>query len=172
MAIAGCASALLLATATAPAGEIVNALLRAGGAPEVTGSVPFAVAYAAGAACEWLWPLLRLDGEPPMTRFLAEQLGTTHWYDMGPAERDFGYRPRVSTEEGLRRLAASLPSRVSEPALAAMARQELPTERGGWAGSLFLVRHPAYRAWPSMHFRTPHPPLNPRLFASAAPATR
>jgi 2-alkyl-3-oxoalkanoate reductase len=91
-----------------PLREIVNALLRAAGAPEVTGSVPFPVAYAAGAACEWLWLLLRLDGEPPMTRFLAEQLGTTHWYDMGPAERDFGYRPPVSTEEGLRRLAASL----------------------------------------------------------------
>src|SRR5690606_3902726 len=87
--------------------EIVNALLRAVGAPEVEGSVPFGVAYAAGAACEALWPLLRLRGEPPMTRFLAEQLSTTHWYDMAPATRDLGYVPRVSIAEGLSRLAAA-----------------------------------------------------------------
>ncbi|NLC59924.1 MAG: 3-beta hydroxysteroid dehydrogenase, partial [Gammaproteobacteria bacterium] len=66
--------------------------------------IPFRAAYGIGAACETLWPLLRLRGEPPMTRFLAEQLSTTHWYDMAPATRDFGYVPRVSTAEGLERL--------------------------------------------------------------------
>jgi 2-alkyl-3-oxoalkanoate reductase len=47
-----------------------------------------------------------------MTRFLAEQLATSHWYDMAPARRDFGYVPRVSFGEGLCRLsrAWSLPS--------------------------------------------------------------
>jgi nucleoside-diphosphate-sugar epimerase len=88
-----------------PAREIVNALLRAAGAPEVDRTIPFPVAYAIGAACEFAWPLLRLRGEPPMTRFLAEQLSTTHWYDMAPATRDFGYVPRVSIAEGLSRLA-------------------------------------------------------------------
>ena len=87
--------------------DIVNGLLRAMGAPEVTATLPFPVAYAIGAACEAAWPLLRLRSEPPLTRFLAEQLGTTHWYDMAPATRDFGYVPRVSVAEGLERLAAS-----------------------------------------------------------------
>lgn len=87
--------------------EIVNALLAAAGAPQVDKTIPFRVAYAAGAACERLWPLLRLRGEPPMTRFLAEQLSTTHWYYMGPATEDFGYVPAVSIDEGLRRLARS-----------------------------------------------------------------
>ncbi|MBB1061755.1 2-alkyl-3-oxoalkanoate reductase [Marilutibacter spongiae] len=86
--------------------DIVNALLDAAGAPTVHGSLPFGVAYAIGAACEGLWPLLNLKGEPPMTRFLAEQLATTHWYDMAPARRDFGYVPRVSIDEGLTRLKA------------------------------------------------------------------
>ena len=88
--------------------DIVNALLAAAGAPQVGGSIPFGLAYAIGAACETLWPLLRLRGEPPMTRFLAEQLSTTHWYSMAPATRDFGYVPRVSIAEGLRRLRDSL----------------------------------------------------------------
>ena len=65
------------------------------------------MAYAAGAICEGLWHLLPLKGEPPMTRFLAEQLSTTHWYDMAPARRDFGYVPRISIDEGLKRLAAA-----------------------------------------------------------------
>jgi hypothetical protein len=42
-----------------------------------------------------------------MTRFLAEQLCTPHWYSMEPARRDFGYVPVVSIEEGLLRLASS-----------------------------------------------------------------
>ena len=87
-----------------PARDIVNALLRAAGAPEVHKTLPFAAAYLVGAVCETAWRLLPLKGEPPLTRFLAEQLSTTHWYDMAPATRDFGYAPKVSIAEGLRRL--------------------------------------------------------------------
>jgi nucleoside-diphosphate-sugar epimerase len=86
--------------------EIVNDLLRAADAPEVDKCIPFAAAYAMGAVLELGWRLLRLEGEPVMTRFLAEQLSTTHWYDISAAERDFGYRPQVSVAEGLARTAA------------------------------------------------------------------
>ena len=55
--------------------------------------------------CGMLGTLLRLHGEPPMTRFLAEQLSTPHWYDISAAARDFGYVPRVSTAQGLVHLA-------------------------------------------------------------------
>lgn len=87
--------------------EILNGLLDAAGAPQVDHTIPFGVAYAAGVLCEGLWHVLPLKGEPPMTRFLAEQLSTTHWYDMGPARRDFGYVPKVSIHEGLTRLKAA-----------------------------------------------------------------
>jgi nucleoside-diphosphate-sugar epimerase len=89
-----------------PVRQIVNDMLVAAGVPPVTGSVPYAVAYAAGAVLEAVWTLLRLKGEPPMTRFLAEQLSTPHWYDISAARRDFGYVPKVTTAEGLDRLAA------------------------------------------------------------------
>ncbi|NDK38958.1 NAD-dependent epimerase/dehydratase family protein [Pseudoxanthomonas gei] len=91
-----------------PMGELLNALLDAAGAPRVDRHLSFKAAYRIGAACEVLWKVLPLQGEPPMTRFLAEQLSTTHWYDMAPATRDFGYRPRVSFDEGLTRLKQSL----------------------------------------------------------------
>ena len=91
-----------------PLREVLNGLLRAAGAPEVAKTLPFRVAYAIGAVCEGLWTALPLPGEPPMTRFLAEQLSTAHWYSMAPAARDFGYVPQVSMAEGMARLKASL----------------------------------------------------------------
>ncbi len=91
-----------------PMGELLNALLDAVGAPRVDKHLSFKAAYRIGAVCEGLWKVLPLRSEPPMTRFLAEQLSTAHWYDMAPATRDFGYVPRVSFDEGLTRLKQSL----------------------------------------------------------------
>ncbi|HJR73996.1 MAG TPA: 2-alkyl-3-oxoalkanoate reductase [Luteimonas sp.] len=93
--------------------EVLNSLLGAAGAPTVDKTIPFRAAYAVGAICEGLWSALPLRGEPPMTRFLAEQLSTTHWYDMAPAKRDFGYAPRVSFHEGIIRLKDSWAARAA-----------------------------------------------------------
>lgn len=90
-----------------PMAELLNKLLAAAGAPPVHRHLSFKAAYRIGAVCEKAWPWLRLPGEPPITRFLAEQLCTAHWYSMEPARRDFGYQPRISLDEGLRRLAAA-----------------------------------------------------------------
>jgi nucleoside-diphosphate-sugar epimerase len=91
-----------------PLWEMVNRILAAAGLPPVTRSVPAGLAYLAGWAAEALYKALRLRGEPPMTRFLARELATAHWFDIGAARRDLGYEPSVSLEEGLRRLAAHL----------------------------------------------------------------
>lgn len=88
--------------------QTINGLLAAAGAPLVDKTIPFRAAYAIGVLCEGLWHALPLKGEPPMTRFLAEQLSTSHWYSMAPATRDFGYVPKVGFEQGLDRLRASL----------------------------------------------------------------
>jgi 2-alkyl-3-oxoalkanoate reductase len=88
-----------------PLDQVVNALLRAVGLPPETRRVPFGVAYAAGAVLEAVYGVLRLEAEPPMTRFVAEQLATAHWYDISAARRDLGYAPTVSTGDGLGRLA-------------------------------------------------------------------
>jgi hypothetical protein len=74
----------------------------------VTKSIPAGAAYAAGALLETTYRLLRLGGEPLMTRFLAQQLSGTHSYDVSKAARDFGCQPIVTVAEGLRRLEPEL----------------------------------------------------------------
>lgn len=91
-----------------PVREVVNSILAAAGLPPETRTVPLPVAEAAGAVAETLWRLLRRQDDPPMTRFLARQLATAHWFDISAARRDLGYEPRVGLDEGFRRLAAAL----------------------------------------------------------------
>ena len=78
---------------------------RVGIAP-VTRKVSVGVARLVGTIAEAVWSLFGLAGEPPMTRVVAAQLGTSHAYDVGPAVRDFGYAPEVGPEDALARTAA------------------------------------------------------------------
>jgi nucleoside-diphosphate-sugar epimerase len=86
----------------------INDLLRSLGLPPATRQLWPGAAFAVGAACELLWRLLPLGGEPPMTRFVAKELATDHWFDISAARRDLGYTPRVSMAEGIAELIASL----------------------------------------------------------------
>ncbi|MFO0848172.1 MAG: NAD-dependent epimerase/dehydratase family protein [Gemmataceae bacterium] len=85
----------------------LNRVLADAGLPPVTKSVSVWKAKLAGRVLERVYRTLRLRAEPPMTRFVASQLSTSHWYDITAARRDLGYVPVVSVEEGLKRLAAS-----------------------------------------------------------------
>jgi nucleoside-diphosphate-sugar epimerase len=83
--------------------DFVNDLLGRAGLAHVTRSISARAAWRIGGALEGVYRVLRLPGEPPMTRFVASQLSTSHWYDVSAARRDFGYRPIVLMEEGLAR---------------------------------------------------------------------
>ena len=67
-------------------------------------SIPLSIATMAGTLVETGYRLARSKKEPPLTRFVAEQLGTSHWFDLSAAKRDLHYAAPVSTAEGLRRL--------------------------------------------------------------------
>jgi nucleoside-diphosphate-sugar epimerase len=66
------------------------------GVPRPTRKVSLGMVRAVGAMMELAYTILPLKGEPRMTRFLASGLAFSHWYDMTPAKRDFGYRVRVT----------------------------------------------------------------------------
>jgi nucleoside-diphosphate-sugar epimerase len=91
-----------------PLAEWLNRILAAGGLPPVEKKLPPGVARVLGGAIEVVFRTLRLSGEPPLTRFLASQLATAHWFDITAARRDIGYRPEVSIDEGFVRLTSWL----------------------------------------------------------------
>lgn len=95
-----------------PIRDLVAGICAAAGLPFEPRDVPLGAARTLGTFLERVWPKLpvRIRGgevEPPMTRFVAEQLGTAHWFDPRPAARDLGWEPTVSIDEGLERLATS-----------------------------------------------------------------
>ncbi|MCH7531791.1 MAG: NAD-dependent epimerase/dehydratase family protein [Gemmatimonadetes bacterium] len=93
-----------------PLADLVNRILAAGGLPPVKRRIPAGVAYFLGALMESVYGLLGIENEPPLTRFVARQLSTAHWFDISAARRDLGYEPAISLDEGMERLAASLRS--------------------------------------------------------------
>lgn len=93
-----------------PLCEIVLGILGAAGVHARVVPIPPRVAFAAGALLEAAFRLARTDREPPLTRFVAEQLSTAHWFDISAARRDLEWSPAVSIDEGFARLRASLRS--------------------------------------------------------------
>lgn len=85
--------------------EWIDELLARAGQPPVRRSISLTAAYMIGSALEAAHHLTGNEREPRMTRFLAAQLGRHHYFDISAARRDLGYSPRVSTAEGMQRLA-------------------------------------------------------------------
>jgi len=94
-----------------PVGELLAGICAAGNVPAPSWSVPGSVARAAGAVVEKLWTWAGREEEPPMTRFLAEQLSTAHWFDQRETRELLNWTPAVSIDEGLARLAGHYGSR-------------------------------------------------------------
>ncbi|RLB75784.1 MAG: 3-beta hydroxysteroid dehydrogenase [Deltaproteobacteria bacterium] len=87
-----------------PLWDMVNRILATDGLPAVEKMISPRLAYAIGGLLENIYRLFKLSGEPRMTRFVAKELSTAHWFDLSAAKADFGYQPQVSIEEGLSRL--------------------------------------------------------------------
>ncbi|MBW8171950.1 NAD-dependent epimerase/dehydratase family protein [Ornithinimicrobium sp. Arc0846-15] len=96
-----------------PIGELIGDICRASGAPAPTRRVPFALAYAAGALVESAMEVSqRIPGlpsidEPPLTRFLAEQLSTAHWFDQRQTQAALAWKPHLRLAEGFNALSAA-----------------------------------------------------------------
>jgi len=88
--------------------EWINDLLQRAGLPAVRRRISARAAWRVGAVLEAVYRCLWLPGEPPMTRFLASQLSSSHYYSIEAAQRDFGYRPLVGVEDGMKRLEPEL----------------------------------------------------------------
>ncbi|HET9779364.1 MAG TPA: NAD-dependent epimerase/dehydratase family protein [Propionibacteriaceae bacterium] len=101
-----------------PIAELLAAVCRAAGAPEPKRHVPVQLARAGGTLVESLWTWTRglraadNGADPPLTRFLVEQLSTAHWFDQRATRQVLQWQPRVTLDEGfaeLQRWYSSLP---------------------------------------------------------------
>ncbi len=84
--------------------DMVNAILKAGGKPPVKRSISLKTAKNIARIIEWAYRTFPVKGEPGLTLFMAEELATSHFFDISAAKKDLGYRPIVSVKEGLKRL--------------------------------------------------------------------
>lgn len=85
--------------------DFINNMLRAANLPPVTAKIPFNIAFTIGTVLEFVYKFFDIKKEPLMTKFLATQLATSHWFDITAAKRDLGYVPEISIDEGVSLLA-------------------------------------------------------------------
>lgn len=94
--------------------ELMARICAAAGVPAPRLRVPVWAGRAAGSGVERVWRLQPgrtaragshdTGAEPPMTRFLADQLSTSHWFDQRDTRRLLQWTPRVSLDEGFEHL--------------------------------------------------------------------
>jgi len=82
--------------------EWLNGLLEELEIAPINRRISLGMAKTVGQVLETVWSILPLSGEPRMTPFIASALARSHWYDMGPAYSDLGYRVRVPMDEATR----------------------------------------------------------------------
>ncbi len=86
--------------------DFLNGLLEAAGVSPVTKSVSPRTALMAAWVLEKIHALSGAKGDPRMSRWMVRQLTTARWFDISAARRDLGYDPKVSLQDGMRRLKA------------------------------------------------------------------
>ncbi len=94
-----------------PVAEILASICRAAGVPEPRHHVPYRLAWTAGAAVDRWWAAAGREEDPPITRFLAEQLATAHWFDLAATREALHWEPTVGLDEGFARLAEAFRAR-------------------------------------------------------------
>lgn len=89
--------------------QFTNELLSYFSVKPIVKKVPFKLAYIIGLLCETFAKLTGSTNDNlPMTRFVSMQLAKSHWFKHTNAERDFGYKPELTTKEALALYAQSL----------------------------------------------------------------
>jgi len=89
-----------------PVREILNRIVLAAGLEPSRVRIPYRIAWGGGHIVERIWERRGSAGDPPMTSFLAEQLGTAHWFDQRETRDALRWRPAVTLSEGFDRLSA------------------------------------------------------------------
>lgn len=90
----------------------IDELFERMGVAPIQSSVPFSLAYGAGAVLEILHKVFVPQKEPKMTRFIAEQLAKSHYFSIAKANKDLGYKPKISTSVGMDIITSQIKSKL------------------------------------------------------------
>jgi nucleoside-diphosphate-sugar epimerase len=83
--------------------ELMRSMCESAGVPFEPRHLSLTLGIRLGSLVERLWPLMQ-SSEPPITRFIAEQLGTAHWFDQCVVHNDLKWAPSVTLDEGFKQL--------------------------------------------------------------------
>lgn len=86
-----------------PLWEWINRVLALHGLPPVRRRLSAASARRAATLAEGIWRTFGLTTDPPLTRFLAEEMATDHYFDITAARRELGFAPSCTVWEATAR---------------------------------------------------------------------
>lgn len=82
--------------------DFIDQILLKKGANKVEGKVSLKLAYCLGALVEVFLKLFKIHNvHPPMTRFVALQMGTSHYFSHDKAKEHFNYEPILTIDQAL-----------------------------------------------------------------------
>jgi nucleoside-diphosphate-sugar epimerase len=84
--------------------EWISTILQCAGLKPPSGSIPVFAAYGIGGVLETLYRWSGRADEPPMTRFVALQLGVDHYFDISSAKERLGYVPWLDRQAKIEEL--------------------------------------------------------------------
>ena len=86
-----------------PLWEWIGRVLALHHLPPVRRRISTNTALMLASVAETVWKMLRLSSDPPLTKFLAEEMATDHYFDISAARRDLGYAPSCTVSEATER---------------------------------------------------------------------
>ena len=84
--------------------EWLTTILRSANLTPPTKSISLKAAYRLGSVLETMYRMAGIRSEPPMTRFVAAQLGVDHYFDISAAKERLGYKPIENRDERIAEL--------------------------------------------------------------------
>jgi len=86
-----------------PLWEWIGKVLALHDLPPVRRRISSTTALMLATVAEAAWRTLQLASDPPLTRFLAEEMSTDHYFDIAAARRELGYQPSCTVWEATER---------------------------------------------------------------------
>jgi nucleoside-diphosphate-sugar epimerase len=83
--------------------EFCEGIAAALGVPAINTYIPYWAAMTAARLMEFTWRLFRIEKRPLLTTYTVTNLGSRFRFSIAKAERELGWKPKISYREGFRR---------------------------------------------------------------------